>query len=117
MVVGVIAVVAFVCFIWGMIAKTAAVARGLNERSAFWLGFCLWFVGVIIVLASHPERPSAPPPPVRHNAVQPPASMPATQRPVSESTTADELTKLAALRQSGFLSAEEFEEQKRRLLG
>ena len=65
MVVGVIAVVAFVCFIWGMIAKTAAVARGLNERSAFWLGFCLWFVGVIIVLASHPERPPAPSPPVR----------------------------------------------------
>jgi hypothetical protein len=101
---------------WGNMAKVIAGNRGLNERIAFKLGFFTWFVGLVIVVASHPDQPMA-------RSDSPTSDISSAPRPkevVSHQplrSVGDEVAKLVALRNSGDLSADEFDEQKKTVLG
>jgi hypothetical protein len=93
---------------WGSLCKVMAGNRGLNERSAYWLGFMIWFIGLVIVLATKSEQ-AAP-----ASASSQPVPLPATAPQLS---VADEIAKLAALRDAGELSLDEYEAQRSKLLG
>jgi hypothetical protein len=83
-----------------------AVARGLNERSAFWLGFCLWFVGLIIVAAAKPHQTAEQ---ARSQAAAPPPPRPAAPATPDK---VGRLKELATLREQGAITDEEFERLK-----
>lgn len=67
-----------------------------------------------LMLGHVPQPGPTPNAPEQHTTPEPVAPQP--EAPVQAGSTADELTKLAALRDQGVLSPEEFETQKARLL-
>ena len=93
----------FVSLFWGNVAKVIGGNRGLNERISFKLGFLFWMIGVGIVALGKPEVSTA----IGRGEHDESGSTP---------LIADELAKLAVLRDSGVLSALEFDRQKRGLL-
>ena len=44
--------VAMLSTLWGFMCKAVAAGKNLDERSAFWIGFIGWLVGLIILLAT-----------------------------------------------------------------
>ena len=99
---GIIFIVALASYIWGMIGKTMAVAKGLNQRSAFFLGFFLWFVGLIVIAATTKETNT----PV---AVNPQGRGTHRARPAGTQHLAESLRQLNALHSEGLLTDDEYE--------
>ena len=98
----------FFSLFWGSLCKVIAGNKGLRQRNAYWLGFLLWFIGLIVVIASSPEQ---------SHSVEQPARV-AAQRlaPATAMSVADEIEKLARLRDAGDLTPEQYEAQRARLL-
>ena len=98
----------FFSLFWGSLCKVIASNKGLRERNAYWLGFFLWFLGLIVVIASSPEQP---------RRVEQPATVAAPgPAHLTAPSIADEIGKLARLRDAGELTPEQYEAQRARLL-
>ena len=99
----------FFSLFWGSLCKVIAGNKGLRQRNAYWLGFFLWFIGLIIVIASNPGQPLG---------VEQPATVAAKHlTPTPTLSVADEIEKLARLRDAGELTSDQYEAQRARLLG
>lgn len=81
--------------IWGAICQAVGNSKNIN---GFWWGFCLGFIGLIIVLCSKDRKVS--------------------KIDISTNNTSkySQLEKLSKLKNSGAISDEEFEQEKEKLL-
>lgn len=102
---GVFFVVVMMCFLWGFIGKAMAASRGLHERSGFWLGFILWFIGLFVIAATPAKREKSE------------AKMTEVRSSAKVQSTIDErLRSLVSLRDQGLVSEGEFEQRRKAIL-
>ncbi|MCE9623744.1 MAG: SHOCT domain-containing protein [Actinomycetia bacterium] len=98
---GLILLLAIFSTLWGFVGKAMAVAKNLDERSGFWLGFILWFVGLIIIAVT-PSRQSV------RGAVDGAGE--------SATTAQDRLRRLVSMHVDGLISDDEFQSRRTAIL-
>lgn len=97
-----------ICFIAGVICAIIASGKRRNPVGWFVIGFLLPLIGVILVLVLPPGSSGLD--------TEPMFVAPQTPAPDPRQASIDALERLAALRDRGVLTAEEFEAKKKELL-
>lgn len=86
---------------WGIICQAVGSSKNIN---GFWWGFWLGFIGLIVVLCSK-GQPDI-------NTIDPNTNYPNEQN----TNKFDQLQKLSKLKESGAITEEEFENEKKKIL-
>lgn len=88
--------------IWGVICQAVGSSKNIN---GFWWGFCLGFIGLIVVLCSEGKKDITE------------INVSSDNSNENRTDKYEQLEKLSKLKESGAISNDEFENEKKKLLG